>query len=53
MGRPKSSLVSVDVLTLRYNAVARAVELAVSPRRTEPYLGQLALPGIDNEEPGA
>jgi len=46
VGRPKSSLVSVDVLTLRYNAVARAVELAVSPRRTEPYLGQLALPGI-------
>ena len=46
MGRPKSSLVSVDVLTLRYNAATRSVELAVSPRRTEPYLGRLALPGI-------
>lgn len=37
---------SVDVLTLRYNHVDRQVEIAVARRRTEPYLGQLALPGV-------
>lgn len=44
--RPKTSNVSVDVLTLRYDAAARRVEIAVHPRRTEPYIGQLALPGV-------
>lgn len=44
--RPKSSTVSVDVLTLRYNHVDRQVELAVAHRQTEPYLGRLALPGV-------
>lgn len=46
MERRPSSNVSVDVLTLRYNATDREVELAVYPRATEPYIGQLALPGI-------
>lgn len=41
-----SSMVSVDVLALRYNATRRAVEIATSPRATEPFLGQLALPGV-------
>ncbi|MFV0452989.1 MAG: hypothetical protein ACK5LS_12255, partial [Propioniciclava sp.] len=40
------SNVSVDVLTLRYNDELRRVELAVMPRATEPYIGQLALPGV-------
>lgn len=44
--RPKTSNVSVDVLTLRYDAAARCVEIAVRPRATEPYIGQLALPGV-------
>lgn len=46
MERPPTSNVSVDVLTLRYNATDREVELAVYPRAKEPYIGQLALPGI-------
>ena len=46
MERRPNSNVSVDVLTLRYNATDREVELAVYPRATEPYIGQLALPGI-------
>jgi len=46
MNRPATSNVSVDVLTLRYNAANRQVELAVAPRPTEPYIGQLALPGV-------
>lgn len=46
MERPQSSKVSVDVLTLRYNNPERRVEIAVSPRPTEPYIGQLALPGV-------
>lgn len=46
MDRPKSSTVSVDVLTLRYNTVARQVEVAVGVRQTEPYIGLLALPGV-------
>ena len=44
--RPKTSNVSVDVLTLRYNAVDRRVEIAVAPRASEPYVGQLALAGV-------
>lgn len=44
--RPKTSNVSVDVLTLRYDANDRRVEIAVHPRATEPYIGQLALPGV-------
>lgn len=44
--RPKTSNVSVDVLTLRYDAAARRVEIAVYPRASEPYIGQLALPGV-------
>lgn len=43
---PPNSAVSVDVLTLRYNAIARNVEVAVMPRATDPYVGQLALPGV-------
>lgn len=46
MDRPSSSHVSVDVINLRYNSEAKQVELAVSERKTEPYLGRLALPGI-------
>lgn len=46
MNRPASSAVSVDVLTLRFNPVERQVEIAVAARQTEPYLGQLALPGV-------
>lgn len=41
-----SSRVSVDVLTLRYHAPDRDIEIAVVPRLTEPYRGQLALPGV-------
>lgn len=44
--RPKTSNVSVDVMTLRYDSADRRVEIAVYPRRTEPYIGQLALPGV-------
>ena len=46
MERPNSSMVSVDVLTLRYSTAERQVEIAVSPRQTEPYLGRLSLPGV-------
>lgn len=41
-----TSHVSVDALTLRYNPLERRVEIAVAPRQAEPYLGQLALPGV-------
>ncbi len=44
--RPRSANVSVDVLTLRYNQQARHVEIAVAARQSEPYIGQLALPGV-------
>lgn len=44
--KPASSKVSVDVLTLRYNPTERHVEIGVAPRPTEPYIGQLALPGV-------
>ena len=46
MSGPARSKVSVDVLTLRYNTTQRRVEIGVTPRPTEPYLGQLALPGV-------
>ncbi len=40
------SLVSVDVIALRYNAELRRVELATKPRTIEPYQGVPALPGV-------
>ncbi|MFT4297264.1 MAG: NUDIX hydrolase [Micropruina sp.] len=40
------SLVSVDVLTLRYNPGLRRVEVATKPRTIEPYRGVPALPGV-------
>ena len=40
------SLVSVDVITLRYNTELRRVEVATRPRTTAPYLGVPALPGV-------
>lgn len=46
MGRKPTSNVSVDAITLRYNATTREVELGVSRRIIEPYLNELALPGV-------
>ncbi|CCH31691.1 NUDIX domain-containing protein [Actinosynnema sp. NPDC047251] len=46
MARIESTLVSVDVLTLRFDARARAVLLAVAPRGSDPFAGALALPGV-------
>lgn len=46
MDRPTTSNVSVDVLTLRYEPSSREVQIGVYPRATEPYIGQLALPGV-------
>ena len=40
------SLVSVDVIALRYNPRLRRVEMATKPRTTEPFLGRPALPGV-------
>ncbi len=40
------SLVSVDVIALRYNADLRRVELATKPRTTDPYRDVPALPGV-------
>ena len=40
------SLVSVDVIALRYNPDLRRVEMATKPRTTEPFLGKPALPGV-------
>ena len=40
------SLVSVDVIALRYNADLRRVELATKPRTADPYRGVPALPGV-------
>lgn len=40
------SLVSVDVIVLRYNAELRRVELATNPRNDAPYRGMPALPGV-------
>ncbi|GAA1352137.1 NUDIX domain-containing protein [Saccharothrix algeriensis] len=42
----ESTPVSVDVLTLRFDARARAVLLAVAPRALDPFAGELALPGV-------
>lgn len=46
MDRKPTSNVSVDALTLRYNTATRHVELGVSRRIIEPYLNELALPGV-------
>lgn len=46
MENESTSRVSVDVLALRYNPDKRIVEIAVSRRTREPYIGQLALPGV-------
>ena len=43
---PRGSFVSVDVLTLRYNAAERQVEVATCLRPHEPYLNRPALPGV-------
>ncbi|WP_433274379.1 NUDIX domain-containing protein [Actinosynnema sp. CS-041913] len=42
----ESTLVSVDVLTLRFDAQARTVLLGVAPRASDPFAGDLALPGV-------
>ena len=46
MERPPTSNVSVDALTLRFNAATRTVEFAVARREVDPYAGRLALPGV-------
>ncbi|MDO5535723.1 MAG: NUDIX hydrolase [Propionibacteriaceae bacterium] len=46
MSRQPTSNVSVDAITLRYNNETRHVEVGVSRRIIEPYLDQLALPGV-------
>lgn len=46
MDRRPTSNVSVDTMTLRYDAESLTVLLAVSPRRNEPFVNQLALPGV-------
>ncbi|MFV0405930.1 MAG: NUDIX hydrolase [Propioniciclava sp.] len=46
MDRRPTSNVSVDALTLRYQPERRRVELAVIPRASDPFMGQLALPGV-------
>ncbi|ANZ38002.1 DNA hydrolase [Lentzea guizhouensis] len=42
----ESTLVSVDVIALRFDPDARAVLLGVAPRAHEPFAGELALPGV-------
>lgn len=42
----RSSKVSVDALTVRFNSERRGVEVAVTLRAQEPFTGQLALPGV-------
>ncbi|MBB5802251.1 8-oxo-dGTP diphosphatase [Saccharothrix ecbatanensis] len=42
----ESTLVSVDVLALRFDPNARTVLLGVAPRALEPFAGALALPGV-------
>ena len=42
----RSSLVSVDVLALRFSRAARQLELGVAARAREPFRDQLALPGV-------
>lgn len=46
MNRPPTSNVSVDAITLRYNAPLRRVELALVRRSAAPFAGHLALPGV-------
>ncbi len=46
MARIESTLVSVDVLTLRFDAEARTVLVGVAPREFDPFAGELALPGV-------
>lgn len=46
MHTPPGSMVSVDVLTLRFNPETREVEVATGRRRHEPFLDQPALPGV-------
>lgn len=43
---PRSSKVSVDAITLRFDKATMAVEVAVIERTKEPFTGQLALPGV-------
>ncbi|MGZ3142613.1 NUDIX hydrolase [Lentzea chajnantorensis] len=42
----ESTLVSVDVIALRFDPDARAVLLGVAPRAHDPFAGELALPGV-------
>ncbi|WP_329789227.1 NUDIX hydrolase [Lentzea sp. DG1S-22] len=42
----ESTLVSVDVIVLRFDPEARAVLVGVAPRAQEPFAGELALPGV-------
>jgi 8-oxo-dGTP diphosphatase len=42
----ESTLVSVDVLALRFDPTSRAVLLGIAPRALEPFAGDLALPGV-------
>ncbi|ONI90075.1 DNA hydrolase [Saccharothrix sp. ALI-22-I] len=42
----ESTLVSVDVLALRFDPATRAVLLGIAPRALEPFAGELALPGV-------
>lgn len=42
----ESTLVSVDVVVLRFDLDARAVLLGVAPRALDPFAGELALPGV-------
>lgn len=42
----ESTLVSVDVIVLRFDPEARAVLVGVAPRAQEPFAGDLALPGV-------
>ncbi|KOV77129.1 NUDIX hydrolase [Nocardia sp. NRRL S-836] len=42
----ESTLVSVDVIALRFDPDTRAVLLGVAPRAHEPFAGELALPGV-------
>jgi 8-oxo-dGTP diphosphatase len=42
----ESTLVSVDVVVLRFDPDARAVLLGVAPRALAPFAGDLALPGV-------
>ncbi len=43
--RIETSLVSVDVLALRFDQVTGTVLLGIAPRAHDPFAGALALPG--------